>query len=59
MVGKRYKVCHVNEKHYSNENEVLKHVNEVILSYIEAKRERLGVGEEQAALVIMDVLGVK
>ena len=45
----------VNEKHYSNEKEVLKHLNEVILPCIEAGRERLGVGEEQGALVLMDV----
>ena len=45
----------VNEKHYSNEKEVLKHLEEVINPYIIAERERLGVGREQAALVIMDV----
>ena len=44
----------VNEKQY-NEKEVLKHLNEVILPYIEAEKERLGVGEEQTALVLMDV----
>ena len=43
------------EKHYSNEKEVLKHLEEVINPYIIAERERLGVGREQAALVIMDV----
>ena len=45
----------VNEKHYSNEKEVLKHLEEVINPYIIAQRERLGVGREQTALVITDV----
>ena len=49
----------VNEKHYSNEKEVLKHLEEVINPYIIAERERLAVGREQAALVIMDVLGAR
>ena len=34
----------VNEKHYSNEKEVLNHLEEVINPYIIAERERLGVG---------------
>ena len=45
----------VNEKHYSNEKDVLKHLNDVILPYIDAERKRLGVGKEQAALVLMGV----
>ena len=45
----------VNEKHYSNEKEVLNYLEEIINPYIIAERERLGVGREQAALVIMDV----
>ena len=41
----------VNEKHYSNKKEVLKHLEEVINPYIIAEGERLGIGREQAALL--------
>ena len=44
----------VNPKHYSNETESIKFFEEVIIPYIEAERERLGL-PEQRALVLMDV----
>ena len=43
-----------NPKHYSNEKEVLKHIDEVILPYVEGERDRLEL-PEQRALLIMDV----
>ena len=45
----------VNQKHYSNEKEALKYLEEVIIPYVEMERERLGVGKEQAAELIQDV----
>ena len=45
----------VNQKHYSNEKEALKYLDEVIIPYVEAERERLGVGKKQAAQLIQDV----
>ena len=44
----------VNPKHYSNETESIKFFEEVIIPYIEAERERLGL-PEQRPLVLMDV----
>ncbi len=43
-----------NPKHYSNEKEALKHLDEVIIPYIEAERKRLN-RPNQVALIIMDV----
>ena len=45
----------VNEKHFSNTNESLKLIEEVILSYVENERRRLEGDENQAALLIIDV----
>ena len=43
-----------NLKHYSNEQEALKHLDEVIIPYVTKERERLN-NPEQIALLIMDV----
>ena len=43
-----------NPKHYSNEKEALKHLDEIIIPYIEEERERLDL-PDQVALLIMDV----
>ena len=43
-----------NESHYSNENEALKFVEEIILPYIRGEREKLG-SVDQKALLIFDV----
>ena len=45
----------INEKHYSNEKEVIKHLDEVIIPYIKTERENLSLSPDQMALVIMDV----
>ena len=44
-----------NPKHYSNEKEVLKYLDEIIIPYIDGERERLGP-PNQIALLIMDVI---
>ena len=44
----------VNEKHYSNTDEVLKHLEEIVIPYVESERERLGK-PDQPALLIWDV----
>ena len=44
----------VNEKHYSNEKESLKFLEDVILPYIQNERQELG-SESQKALLIYDV----
>ena len=43
-----------NPKHYNNEKEVLKYLDEVIIPYIDSERERLGL-PNQIAHLIMDV----
>ena len=43
-----------NESHYSNENEALKFVEEIILPYIRGEREKLE-SVDQKALLIFDV----
>ena len=43
-----------NPKHYSNEKVVLKYLDEIIIPYIDGERERLGL-PNQIALLIMDV----
>ena len=45
----------VNEKHYSNTEESLKLLNEVIIPYVEKVRSLGEISEDQHALVIMDV----
>ena len=44
----------VNPKHYSNETESLKFINEIIIPYVERERERIGL-PYQKALVVFDV----
>ena len=44
-----------NPKHYSNETEAIKHLNEIIIPYFEAERKKLGLHENYPALVIMDI----
>ena len=44
-----------NPKHYSNEQESIKVLEEIIISYYKKERERLGMVKDQAALLIMDV----
>ena len=45
----------VNEKHFSNTNEYTKLLNEIIVPYVKKERESKGLGEQQKALVIMNV----
>ena len=45
----------VNEKHYSNSNESIKFLKEIIIPYVKKERELKGLDVEQKALVIMDV----
>ena len=47
-----------NESHYSNENEALKFVEEIILPYIRGEREKLG-SVDQKALLTLVFFGVK
>lgn len=44
----------VNEKHYSNSEEVRKHLEEIVIPYVESERNRLGK-PDQPALLIWDV----
>ena len=44
-----------NEKHFSNTQESLKLTDEIITPYVEEEREMLDLGEEQQALLIIDV----
>ena len=44
----------INESHYSNENEALKFIEEIILPYIRNEREKLGCLNKKA-LLIFDV----
>ena len=44
-----------NPKHYSNEQESIKVLEEIIIPYVKKERERLEMEKDQAALLIMDV----
>ena len=44
-----------NPKHFSNTNESLKLLDEIIIPYVETERKRLNLEETQHALLIMDV----
>ena len=44
-----------NPKHFSNINESLKLLDEIIIPYVEIERKRLNLEETQHALLIMDV----
>ena len=45
----------VNPKHFSNEVESIKLLNEIIFPYVTKERERLGLEKDQPALLVMDV----
>ena len=45
----------VNEKHFSNTNESLKLIEDIITPYVEKERGKLGLSDNQPALVIFDV----
>ena len=47
-----------NKTHYSNEEEALKFINEIILPHVQKERTKLRCGN-QKALLIFDVFGVK
>ena len=44
-----------NPKHYSNEEESIKVLNDIVIPYVVEERERLGSDKSHAALLIMDV----
>ena len=44
-----------NEKPFNNTQESLKLINEITTPYVEKEREMLDLGEEQQALLIIDV----
>ena len=44
-----------NPKHYSNAEESMKVLNDIIIPYVAKERERLGLNDGQAAVLIMDV----
>ena len=44
-----------NLKHYSNEEESIKVLNDIVIPYVAKEREKLSLNEGQAALLIMDV----
>ena len=46
-------ICH-SQNHWSNENTMLDYVNEIIVPYVDAVRENLSLGPDQAALAIFD-----
>ena len=48
-----------NENHFSNTQVSLKLIDKIITSYIEKKREKLDPGEQQQALLIIDVFSRK
>ena len=45
----------VNEKHFSNTQESLKLIDEIIVPYVEKEREKLELPKDQPALLIIDV----
>ena len=44
----------VNEKHYSNTEEVIKHLKEIVVPYVNEERKKIG-DADQYALLIWDV----
>ena len=44
-----------NTKHYSNEEESVKVLNDIVIPYVAKEREKLSLNEGQAALLIMDI----
>ena len=45
----------VNEKHFNNTNESLKLIEGIITPYVEKERDKLGLSDNQPALVIFNV----
>ena len=45
----------VNKKHFSNTNELLKLIEDIITPYVEKERGKLGLSDNQPALVIFEV----
>ena len=45
----------VNPKHYSNEQESIEVLEEIVIPDVKKERQRLGMEKDQAALLIMDV----
>ena len=44
-----------NPKHYSNEQELIKVLEEIIIPYVMKEREWMGMEKDQVVLLIMDV----
>jgi len=44
-----------NPKHFSNTEESLKLLDEIIIPYVKRERTKLGLSENQYALLILDV----
>ena len=44
-----------NQKHYSNEEESIKVLNDIVIPNVAKEKEKLGLNQDQAALLIMDV----
>ena len=45
-----------NPKHYSNKEESIKVLSDIVILYVAKEREKLGLNGGQAVLLIMDVL---
>ena len=45
----------VNPKHYSNKEQFIKLLNEIIVPFVAKERERLGLENDHSTLLIMDV----
>ena len=45
----------VNPKHFSNTEESIKMLDDIIIPYVKCERSNLGIGEDQSALLILDV----
>ena len=48
-----------NTKHFSNTQESLKLLNEIIIPYVEKERDKLNLDKKQPALLIIDDFQVK
>ena len=48
-------VLSINPKHYSNENEAMKVLQDIVVPYVVRERESLKLAEDHPALLIMDV----
>ena len=54
-VSQESSFLHFNPRHYSNEEESVKVLNDTVISYVAKEKEKLSLNESQAALLIMDV----